>query len=358
MEITTPSVTIEQLPVVTSNLATLKGQVAKYLANFNFVVTDDGLKFAREKATELKKAADALDGIRKKIVKQASAPISAFDVEAKEIVRDILSVRDSLTSQIHALQQAELDGLSALLEGEIQSLWRVHGVNREFQRANVEGLLLLGNITDGGRLTKKTAEQLLERVLADKALQDKVSGRLLALDGACLKAGLKSPFGRHNIEHFLFATNDEAYEKSLNDLINAEIRRQEETEARIKAQVEAKAQREIEAAMAKAETEKKALEEANQKAIQEAVAEAQKTIPVKTIPVNNVPLKDGNVKYTISVHLELEYKDMEIGKLEKAVLKKFADAGFKSVRGVDIEKIPAQAQIVPKRQEAMVGSFF
>lgn len=336
---------IAQMPAITSNLHTLKKQVAAYLKNFNFLVTEDGLKFAREKSSELKQKADTLDELRKDKIEEMSAPIVAFDLEAKELVHDILNVRNTITLQIKKLQQVEFEKLEALLKKELNTLWQVHAISKEFQKATFGELIQLGYLTQGGRLTKKANDSLCEKVLADKQRQDEINGRLLTLEGSCLKAGLKAPLSRHNVEHFLFA-KEEVYVDRLKGLIAAELKRQEELEVRITAQAEERAQRAIEVVKTEAKAEKK-------------VIENKATMQLSTpSPINNIPIPNGEAEYTITVTMKMRMKDIDIAVLQRKTSARLLECGFTSVANVEVVKSVALKEETNKTFQLMEGSLF
>lgn len=308
-------VDIRQLPAITSNFAETKARIGSYLKEFEFVVTEDDYKFAKEKATELNKLADALDTLRKDKIKEVSAPIAAFDAEAKEIHGMIKQTRQSLVDQYTKFELKIKEELRSILENEVQNLWKLHGVEKEFQRAVFDDLVILSNMTSTGKLTKKADDAITARVLADKQLQEKITARLMTLEGESLKAGLVSPLSRHNVNHFLF---DENYEDQLKKLIDSELKRQQETERRIAAQMEAKNKVEIDAITAKA-----------------AASKPQSAISIQK-PVN---LTDGDAKFTITVTMEMVTKDMDVELLKKATMKKFEKSGFKSVANIEVQKV-------------------
>lgn len=307
------------MPEIRSNLSPIRQKVADYLKNFDFIIDEDGVKFAKEKARELNRIANRLDTLRKEKVKEISAPIAEFDSAAKSICNDIKKARRGLLEQVEKFEAETRRRLRDLLESELESLWEVHGVEKEFRKATFEDLVIVSNLTKGGRLTKRASDRLKDRVLTDRAVQDKINSRLLELDGICLKAGLKAPLARCNIEHFLF-TEDDTYKAKLKELISAELSRQRELETRLNARTEAKEIQETEAP----ENDGKVV--------------ASSGVP--TSAAAPADYREGGTRYAITVTLELVTRDMPEEKMLSAVKKKFDKAGFQSIKNITIEKEP------------------
>lgn len=347
---------ISQLPVLNSNFAETKACIGSYLKEFEFVVTEDDYKFAKEKATELNKLADTLDTLRKDKIKEISAPIAAFDAEAKEIHGMIKQTRQSLVDQYTKFESKIKENLRSLLGNEVQNLWKLHGVDKEFQRAHFEDLVILSNMTSTGKLTKKADDAITSRVLADKQLQEKITARLMTLEGDSLKAGLVSALGRHNVNHFLFADN---YEEQLKSLIDVELRRQVETETRLAKQLETKQR--LQNVVDESQVEKERITAAinAQAEVKKAMSATPQNTQQSPLPTA-ANLQDGDMKYTITVSMEFTLGDMDVEKLKEATLRKFAKAGFKSVSNIGIQKVAIGKPNTPSAKDGLMaaGSYF
>lgn len=112
--------------------------------------------------------------------------------------------------------------------------------------------------------------------------------RLLQLENASLRAGLKSPLTKVNIERFLFEADEEVYQKRLDELIQNELKRQTETEERIRKELETK--------------QTPAVQEVTKAALPETVTKAAE--PLAEEPKIKVIPADG--KYRIMAIFELE----------------------------------------------------
>ncbi len=219
-------VEITQLPMITSDLSTLKADIELLLQKYDFIVNEDDIGAVKTKTKELNKLANTLDTLRKEKVKEVSAPIAKFENEAKEIYTMIKEARQTLLDQLVKFENETKQKLEKLLIEELNALNDLHQINTEFQKATYADLVKISNLTKGERITKKTSDELTRRVLEDKQIQEKIQARLIALDGVCLKAGLEAPLQKHNVQHFLFSDN---YDEQLNNLIQVELKRQDET---------------------------------------------------------------------------------------------------------------------------------
>lgn len=321
-------VEIMQLPIIKSDLSVLKDNIEFLLKKYDFIVSEDDIKAVRTKTTELNKLATTLDTLRKEKVKEVSEPIKKFEEEVKKIYSMIKETRQTLLDQMVKFENETKQKLEKLLKEELKALNEIHDIKPEFKKAIYADLVKLTNLTKGGKLTKKTSDELQNRVLKDRQLQDIIQARLIALDGVCLKAGLEAPFQKHNVQHFLFSDN---YDEQLNELIEVELRRQDEREKRIAQQFEDKKRRDDEA-LEKQNTVKK-LEEVAQ--TQEIVKEIISTVSrpsSKIRPVNNP------TKYQITVTMEFETENMDIEMLKRITHNKFVKCGFKSIVDIKVDK--------------------
>jgi hypothetical protein len=322
-------VEVTQLPIIKSDLSVLKDNIESLLKKYDFIVSEDDIKAVRVKTTELNKLATTLDTLRKEKVKEVSEPIKIFEKEVKEIYSMIKETRQTLLNQMVKFENETKQKLEKLLKEELKALNEIHDIKPEFQKTICADLVKLTNLTKGGKLTKKTSDELQNRVLKDKQLQDIIQSRLIALDGICLKAGLETPLQKHNVQHFLFSEN---YEEQLQQLIEVELKRQDETKRRVIQQMEDKRIRDEEA-LKKQESVKKAEEvQKTEEIVKQTISTIQEPSPKNLTPVNNT------AKYQITVAMEFETKDMSIEMLKKATQDRFIKCGFKSIKDIKVVK--------------------
>ena len=275
------------LPTFQGNFEEVKIKLSEGLKLYEIGVTADNLKDANAMATELNKLSGELDKLRKEKVKEVSAPIKEFEDKVKELVGMCQDSRQKILEQVKVFEDAERAKCLELLKKEALEIWEKLGIRDEFLKPQIADLAILSNLTATGNLTAKAKNEVWDRINAVKSLQDKSDMRLLQLENASYKAGLKSPLTKVNIERFLLEADEEVYQKRLGELIQNELKRQTETEERIKKELEKQTSTAQEVAKA-------ALPEAVTKAA-EPLAEEPK---IKVIPA------DG--KYRITAIFELE----------------------------------------------------
>ena len=226
------------LPAFQGNFEEVKIKLSEGLKYYEIGVTADNLKDANAMATELNKLSGELDKLRKEKVKEVSAPIKEFEDKVKELVTMCQDSRQKILEQVKVFEDEERAKCLELLKKEAAEVWEKLGIRDEFSKPQISDLAILSNLTDKGNLTSKAKNEVWDRINAVKSLQDKSDMRLLQLENASYKAGLKSPLTKVNIERFLFEADEEVYQKRLDELTQNELKRQTETEARIKAEME------------------------------------------------------------------------------------------------------------------------
>ena len=226
------------LPTFQGNFEEVKIKLKEGLKLYEIGVTADNLKDANAMATELNKLSGELDKLRKEKVKEVSAPIKEFEDKVKELVGMCQDSRQKILEQVKVFEDAERAKCLELLKNEASEIWAKLGIRDEFSKPQIADLAILSNLTATGNLTAKAKNEVWDRINAVKSMQDKCDMRLLQLENASLRAGLKSPLTKVNIERFLLEADEEVYQKRLGELIQNELKRQTETEARIKAEME------------------------------------------------------------------------------------------------------------------------
>ena len=226
------------LPTFQGNFEEVKIKLSEGLKLYEIGVTADNLKDANAMATELNKLSNELDKLRKEKVKEVSAPIKEFEDKVKELVGMCQDSRQKILEQVKVFEDAERAKCLELLKNEASEIWAKLGIRDEFSKPQIADLAILSNLTATGNLTAKAKNEVWDRINAVKSLQDKSDMRLLQLENASYKAGLKSPLTKVNIERFLLEADEEVYQKRLDELIQNELKRQTETEERIKKELE------------------------------------------------------------------------------------------------------------------------
>ncbi len=98
---------LEHLPAtIDFNFQQLKDQLAASLETYSgLVVTEDGIKSAREDRARLNKLREALEGKRKEVKKQCMAPYTDFEAKVKELVGLVDKPIAAIDGQLNAYEE-------------------------------------------------------------------------------------------------------------------------------------------------------------------------------------------------------------------------------------------------------------
>ena len=206
-------------------------------------------------ATDLNKLAGEIDKRRKDVKKELSMPVDVFNTQAVELATLILNSREKILKQVAVFEDKQKAHCKQLLQLELDTLYLESEVTKEYQTGNIENLAILSNLTEKAKLTKGAVEKVAEMVKTDKNVQDMVESRKANLSATTERAGLFGGISDTLIMPFI-REPESIYTAKLNQIIDAEIKRQKVTEERIKDESERKAKDEAE----KVERETKARE--------------------------------------------------------------------------------------------------
>ncbi len=122
---------LETLPkTIDFNFEELKGQLAESLALYTgLVVTEDGIKGAKEDRAKLNKLREALENKRKEVKRECMAPYTDFEAKVKELVGLIDQPIAAIDAQLKEYEEKRrADKRAAILEiyeetvGELRAL--------------------------------------------------------------------------------------------------------------------------------------------------------------------------------------------------------------------------------------------
>ena len=246
---------------ISANLTEIKAELLENLKQYDIEVTIETLPEAKKMATDLNKLAGEIDKRRKDVKKELSAPVDVFNAQAVELAKMILDSREKILKQVAVFEDKQKAHCLKLLQNELDTLYLESGVPKEFQTGNIEKLAILSNLTEKAKLTKAALEKVAEMVKADKAVQDMVESRKANLSAITERAGLIGGISDALVAPFI-REPEAVYTAKLNEIIDAEIKRQKAAEERIKAEAERKAREEAE--RIERETKARELEAAKQ----------------------------------------------------------------------------------------------
>ena len=230
---------------ISANLTEIKAELLENLKRYDIEVTIETLPEAKKMATDLNKLAGEIDKRRKDVKKELSAPVDTFNAQAVELATLILNSREKILKQVAVFEDKQREHCKKLLQNELDTLYIEHEVTKEYQTGNIEKLAILSNLTEKAKLTKAAIEKVAEMVKADKAAQDMVESRKANLSAITERAGLVGGISDALIAPFI-REPEAIYTARLNEIIDAEIKRQKATEERIKADAERRAREDAE----------------------------------------------------------------------------------------------------------------
>lgn len=319
--------TINNTPaVVELNFKELKEALAVELKKYDIVVTVDTVADAKKLATELNATKNTINERRKKEVAKASEPVKLFDEKMKSLVGMCSDGRKKILDQVEKFEDETRGTVKELLAKCRIFLFDKHGVVEEFYRAEFDDLVKVSALTAGGKLTKSVKDELQNRVLIDKSVQDKVERRLLELENQSLKAGLTSPLNRHHVEHFLL-WDDDGYQREVNRIIGVEVQRQEHTEkaALLKKKREDNLAEEVSSSQSEPEPEPKPEPEQEPEPEPEPrqvnPGRSRRTIPYEVSCVFNVNVPAGITEVAIDAEIRKVLKKAGISTLSSVYVK-------------------------------------
>ena len=328
-----------------TNLQEIKEKVKLQLARYDIEVNLQNLQEAKKLATELNSFDKRLNDKRIEIQKKAMEPIDALKIEV-DCIRDFLKEgREKIISQVKVFEDKKRNLCLNLLRDELENLYNEKNIEEEFKNIKIDDLAIISHLTDTDTLNKKAKNEVISRVNSALATQMMVKTRLSTLENACFKAGLKSLLGRQHIESFL-KEPEEIYNAKLQSLIQTEVKRQAEIEARFLKQEEEKLKREAEI-KAREEIQKQMQEE---KKAENPVQKVEKQEIVSS-PIVDVPVqmpKQPNIldeleeprkqKFVVIASFEIECINETVEILKQKYLTKFSN-DFKSFKNIEVKLI-------------------
>jgi len=237
--------TIKQLVEVDINESILE-QIKIDLSKdeFNFIVTVENVKFAKEKMADLNKSIDFVKLFRRNKVNSESVAIDIFKENAKAYVKLIDDKRESIKKDVEVFEKETKASILKELSLYSTEVIKDQGIRDNFIDVDIVDLIVLGSVTAKGALTKKAKETIDGRVMVCKSKQDKYDMRLMQLENESHRAGLDAPLTITHVQGIIYLENDTEYEEALKGLISTEIERQNTIKANIQKQADEKAQRE------------------------------------------------------------------------------------------------------------------
>lgn len=362
-------VLIETQPALLDlNYEQLQQALTERLAQYETVVSEDGVKDAKASATEINKLRGELAKRRKEAVREASGPVREFEERMKALEGQCDDARQTILDQVQRYEDLRRGKAEKLLKHLRDSEWQRLEVRKDHQKAEYADLVKISALTAQDNLTKVARDEVRARVAADRAVQDRRDRRVLELENRSYRAGLSAPLTADHVHQWLEA-GDEIYEREVERILTAELRREEQARERMRAQME-REHREREAQQQAEEARRRReAEEAQRRARGKCdgnhggppcedpecwarehppagsdEAPAQRAQTLADDREKEEPPASGRVAVTITCTFETQVPaEVSDEYLESELRRKLARAGIKSLASVRMQRRPAAA---------------
>lgn len=296
-----PSIVCKGGTHIQVNTEQLKRELAVYLEKYDIEVTEENEKDSAKKATELNKLAGDLNKARLDLAKEIKKPADDLKTQVDELIEIIQGKRSSILEKVEVFKQKRFDTIRGLLEYKLGLLYKVHSVEEEYQKVDIEKLVKEDSLAKVD-LTKKAEEALEAMVLKCKNTQNNVKIRVLELHEKTKV--LQVPLTKDDVLNII-ELDDSEYESELNKLVDYRLN----LENRIKENI------------AKQE-EQKAIEVAKVEAVKEKEEEKQLKTGVKVV----------EIVATFKVEVGLNVDSYKVLEKYKSELSKFSTLNSVSIR--------------------------
>ena len=175
-----PSIVCKGGTHIQVNTEQLKRELAIYLEKYDIEVTEDNEKESSKKATELNKLANDLNKSRLDLAKEIKKPADDLKAQVDELIEIIQGKRTSILEKVEVFKQKRFDIIRGLLEFKLGLMYKLHNVELEYQKVDIEKLVKEDSLAKVD-LTKKAEEALEAMVLKCKNIQSNVKIRVLEL---------------------------------------------------------------------------------------------------------------------------------------------------------------------------------
>ena len=244
-----PSIVCKGGTHIQVNTEQLKRELAVYLEKYDIEVTEENEKDSAKKATELNKLADDLNKARLDLAKEIKKPADDLKTQVDELIEIIQGKRSSILEKVEIFKQKRFDKIRGLLEYKLGLLYKVHSVEEEYQKVDIEKLVKEDSLAKVD-LTKKAEEAIEAMVLKCKNTQNNVKIRVLELPEKT--KALQVPLTKDDVLNII-ELDDSEYESELNKLVDYRLNLENRIKENIAKQEEQKA---IEVAKVEAVKEK------------------------------------------------------------------------------------------------------
>jgi hypothetical protein len=247
-----------------------------------YTADEEGLKEMRRVCANINKIKGYYEKTAKEEVKRRNQATTDLAEPVFALCRALEANRLAVTKQTEESTRIKLDAIKAAVNDAILFFLDSKGVKPEYRKYDIRDLVKLGSFTAKNQLTGAATKEITS--IADSCLaeQTRIEARVLMLENCCFKADI-TPLQK---EHFgsVFYAEESLFQEKLKELIDVELSRKAEMEARIKRQQEADNQRKLDEALAEQKAEALRLVKEEQARI--AAIEAEKMAAAQKVAEN------------------------------------------------------------------------
>lgn len=142
---------------------------------YNFVITLDNIKDAKQSATDLNKSISYLKKFASEKIDSESADIESFKSAFKEFQSLIDDKRNAILSDVSVFENIKKGEHKEVIEATLSMLYNDAGVRNEFRFPSSSVSLSINGLTSKGSLNKKSLDEvvaLVDKAKGDQAIYD------------------------------------------------------------------------------------------------------------------------------------------------------------------------------------------
>ena len=201
---------------------------------YNSIVTIDNLADMKESSSELGKISKSISRFRIDKKDSEMEDINIFDKNFKSYCALIDAKQSDIKKGLEVYEAETRKQILEVCQKYLAEQYIEQNLRVEFRIIDISDMTLSKYVTEKMNISKNGKDEIDKRINEKVALQNKVDNRILSLENTCLRAGIE-PLTIEHIQGFLF-DDDSRYQAKLDNLINAEIKRNEAVKLRVEAE--------------------------------------------------------------------------------------------------------------------------
>jgi|SRR5450631_741541 len=211
-------------------------------------LSDDGRKRAKSDVALIRKYTSVSNKHALSVFRSLTDKVQAWRSGITDKTKALDLEADAIMSRFEELETAKLTTIRSLLTDTLNNEWNEQDIDPEFRVADLEPLVKLnGTLTEAGNLTSKAKDAILGMVNENRVRQHKIESRLLFLENRCLRDDI-TPLSKGHLGNYLYA-EEAVFNAQVDKLIEAELARISDLQARIEARTQAENKRKLDDAL-------------------------------------------------------------------------------------------------------------